>query len=450
MATPITARKGNWMQTYTGRAFWPLDPRPEEVDPLDIAHALGMLCRYGGHVNRFYCVTPETRVLTSDLRWVPAGDLKQDDGLLAFDEHLSGEVVPDRRRRRKSRGARVTHTGAIQRRIIRLDLADGTSIRASAEHPWVVARKASRNQSWMTAEQIMTDVHSGHSRYMLRFVPPWEECGSWEDGYLAGMLDGEGHVSFRTGGPFSLGFAQNPGPTLDRVEAALRRRSVDFVTVRNPQSRVMNLTIRGHWYDRAALLGSIRAERLIGKVEERILTDRFPAQLHAAETLRVVGAADEGMGEVVALSTSTGTYFAEGFGAHNSVAEHCILMSNYVEAMSGPQDALWALLHDATEAYVGDVIRPLKALLPAYSIIEDQVMGAICERFGLPHNPPAIVKEADNRILLTERAALMDPPPRAWEQERLEPLPVRIQYYSPAEAESGYFVRLSQLRRRAS
>lgn len=49
-------RKGDWIQTYTGRAFWPFDPRPEEVCIEDIAHALAFQCRYGGHCKRFYSV----------------------------------------------------------------------------------------------------------------------------------------------------------------------------------------------------------------------------------------------------------------------------------------------------------------------------------------------------------------------------------------------------------
>lgn len=49
-------RKGNWMQTFTGRAYWPIDPRPEEVCIEDIAHSLSMLCRYTGHCRRFYSV----------------------------------------------------------------------------------------------------------------------------------------------------------------------------------------------------------------------------------------------------------------------------------------------------------------------------------------------------------------------------------------------------------
>jgi uncharacterized protein len=49
-------RKGDWIQTYTGRKFWPLDPRPEEVQIEDIAHALSMLCRFNGHTTEFYSV----------------------------------------------------------------------------------------------------------------------------------------------------------------------------------------------------------------------------------------------------------------------------------------------------------------------------------------------------------------------------------------------------------
>lgn len=49
-------RKGAWMQTATGRAYWPIDPRPDEVFIEDIAHALAHMCRYGGHCSRFYSV----------------------------------------------------------------------------------------------------------------------------------------------------------------------------------------------------------------------------------------------------------------------------------------------------------------------------------------------------------------------------------------------------------
>lgn len=134
------------------------------------------------------------------------------------------------------------------------------------------------------------------------------------------------------------------------------------------------------------------------------------------------------------------------YGGHTtrfySVAEHCVLMSYAVPA----EDALAALLHDATEAYVGDMVRPLKHHMPAYRDIEDGVMFAIAVRFGLPHGAmPAAVKEADNRILLDERAALLTVPPADWQQEDLEPLGVEVSGWGPAYAEYQYAERLAEL-----
>ncbi len=44
------SRRGDWMQTFAGRKFWPLDPRADEVFIVDIAHALAQQCRYAGHL----------------------------------------------------------------------------------------------------------------------------------------------------------------------------------------------------------------------------------------------------------------------------------------------------------------------------------------------------------------------------------------------------------------
>ncbi len=64
----MTARTGNWMMTATGRAFYPYDMRVEDFCIEDIAHALSLLCRYGGHCKKFYSVA-EHSVLVS--RMVP-------------------------------------------------------------------------------------------------------------------------------------------------------------------------------------------------------------------------------------------------------------------------------------------------------------------------------------------------------------------------------------------
>ena len=125
-----------------------------------------------------------------------------------------------------------------------------------------------------------------------------------------------------------------------------------------------------------------------------------------------------------------------------SVAEHCVLMS---QTFTDPALALWALLHDATEAYVGDMIRPLKRSMPDYRAAEDRVMRAIAARFGIADTMPAEVHEADSRILLAERDALMRPSGHAWGIDGLEPLPVEIRAWPPLVAEQEYLDRLAEL-----
>jgi hypothetical protein len=130
-----------------------------------------------------------------------------------------------------------------------------------------------------------------------------------------------------------------------------------------------------------------------------------------------------------------------------SVAEHCVLMSRAVS----PGNALWALLHDATEAYVGDMIRPLKHAMPTYRDVEDRVMGAVSRRFGLSDIGlsvvcPDEVKMADNRILRDERDALMQPPPIPWGSiEGMPALGVDIQCWPPDVAETHYLARMDEL-----
>ena len=93
-----------------------------------------------------------------------------------------------------------------------------------------------------------------------------------------------------------------------------------------------------------------------------------------------------------------------------SIAEHSVLI-----AKSVPREfALWGLLHDASEAYLHDVPKPLKAYLPEYRQWEDQLQQCIAERFNLPWPIPAIVKDQDLNILQNERASVLNPPLKEW------------------------------------
>lgn len=89
------------------------------------------------------------------------------------------------------------------------------------------------------------------------------------------------------------------------------------------------------------------------------------------------------------------------FGGHcpdfYSVAQHSVLVSHLVPK----EHALAALLHDATEAYLSDVVRPAKRMLPQYKSLEDEIHEMIQMRFMVSMDHKSI-KEADNKALYAE------------------------------------------------
>ena len=126
-----------------------------------------------------------------------------------------------------------------------------------------------------------------------------------------------------------------------------------------------------------------------------------------------------------------------------SVAEHSVRVSFIVPI----EDAMWALLHDASEAYLHDLPRPLKrapVFGELYKQHEARLMAVICEHFGLPAAEPPSVKEADTVLLITERRDLMAREPEPW-KDQAEPLREVIHPWHPAVAKKKFINRFKQL-----
>jgi 5'-deoxynucleotidase YfbR-like HD superfamily hydrolase len=122
--------------------------------------------------------------------------------------------------------------------------------------------------------------------------------------------------------------------------------------------------------------------------------------------------------------------------AFYSVAQHSLM----VMALVPETERLPALLHDAAEAYLGDMVKPLKNLFPEFSAIEARVMEIIGKRFGvdLIRLHPAI-KQADLVALATEKRDLMPHSTEPWTYiNGIEPLAERIVPLSPGEAKSAF------------
>jgi len=141
------------------------------------------------------------------------------------------------------------------------------------------------------------------------------------------------------------------------------------------------------------------------------------------------------------------------FGGHCreflSVAQHSIIVSQVCD----PADALVGLLHDAPEAYLGDLIRPLKygGFGERYRKVEHSLLLAILGRFGLPVRArlPASVERADAVVLWTEKRDLLTEPPAPWgEPQGHGPiccLPGKVEPWSPEEARRQFLLRFKML-----
>lgn len=131
-----------------------------------------------------------------------------------------------------------------------------------------------------------------------------------------------------------------------------------------------------------------------------------------------------------------------------SVAEHSVLISEWLETQGHPQRVqLAGLLHDANEAYLSDMIRPIKnALGAAYAPFKsaankiDEIIGTMhCIEFPYPQE----VHDADSRIINDEKQFLFGTG-KPWVHGG-EPLGVDIKCWEPREAERRFRFRYYKL-----
>jgi hypothetical protein len=140
------------------------------------------------------------------------------------------------------------------------------------------------------------------------------------------------------------------------------------------------------------------------------------------------------------------------FGGHSrvfySVAQHSVIVSQLVEQGGADiEDVFAALMHDATEAYLGDMPHPVKhrsALGVAFRAAEDQLEHAIRDRFRIKPDVPEI-KRVDRALLATERRSFSAEHWHWPELEGVEPLDLELTAWLPDEAAQAFAHRYAEL-----
>lgn len=125
-----------------------------------------------------------------------------------------------------------------------------------------------------------------------------------------------------------------------------------------------------------------------------------------------------------------------------SVAQHSVLVSLVVPK----EDALAGLLHDAAEAFVSDMAKPLKMIMPEYQAMEQKIESALFRKFGLPETLPDSVMKADRILLRTEQRDLMNADNHIWKYtEGEKPLEAVITPMLPSHAKRDFLMRYEEI-----
>jgi uracil-DNA glycosylase family 4 len=256
--------------------------------------------QWGGH---FACLHPNHKVLTADLRYVPAGTLKAGDKLVGINEkyrtgnHDYCESVVKR----------VTHAQGM---LYRVKLSDGSFFDVTSRHKWLCRAKRAtdglRGTKWVETKDLIWGLHKvPHS------LPRWEFDDSREAGYLAAAFDGEGCLTVNKRNSLILQFNQNEGVMLERVRKGMSDRAFTWTTNQRKKCRTDQLT--GGVREVARFLGSIRPARLLAKFKPEYL-----GSTRNSTWLTVVDIKELGPGPFVSIETSSKTMIVEGVPHHNS------------------------------------------------------------------------------------------------------------------------------------
>jgi hypothetical protein len=253
----------------------------------------------------YNCLTPDTKVLTKDLRYVEIGSVQVGDVLVGFDEES-----PTRGAHRKIRETTVTKAERILRPTYEIALSDGTVVKASDGHLWLVSTAGRRTVWKRTDELASTD-------RIFKIFDKWDHIEDYRTGYLAAAFDGEGHFSRQA----MLGFSQRENVMLKKVRKYLDELGFKYWERQETGTNndVTVLHIAGGRASMSRFLGQIRPERLLQKVNLDSFGSigRHDFEGQNFEHPLVLSVEFVGEREVVALETTTQTFIAEGLASHN-------------------------------------------------------------------------------------------------------------------------------------
>lgn len=276
-------------------------------------------------VDAALCVAVDTPVLCADLIWRPAGELKVGDELVAFEETPAGTHG------RMFERSVVTENSITTDELFSIETDGGGCLNCNAEHPVLSRKYRGSPWTWVKAKNLTEGVE------VLKILDVWVVDRSYEAGWLAGIMDGEGCISFKSkqdgGARFSIG--QVEGPVASKIDQSLTdflggKRLGQHPRPAGPYGSggyagIAQAQIRWQMDSRQdimRLLGSLRPVRLLRHADQ--VWEGFSIRRRGENGFFVKSVKSIGTGLIASLSTSTKTYIAGGFASHNTAQKEAV------------------------------------------------------------------------------------------------------------------------------
>lgn len=256
-----------------------------------------------------YCVTPDTRILTADLKWSKAESIKVGDNLIGFEEFPS-----KRYSQRRFKKSIVEDVGRIVRPCYKITLDDGTVVKCSEEHQWLVFTAGGRTE-WTCTKDL-----TSYDR-IYRPLSTWNNDldNDYRIGYLSAAFDGEGHVSQINGSIGQVCFTQKNNVMMEKVKQYLTELGFKYGETFNEKTNVAKIYLLGGRDAYFKFLGIVRPERILAKFDLKVTgTLRYCGHTNTGFSHPLVIKKEFiGDNEVIPIRTTTRTYIAEGLASHN-------------------------------------------------------------------------------------------------------------------------------------
>lgn len=258
------------------------------------------------------CLAPKTRVLMADLTWREIQYVKPGERVVACDENPNGRVG------RRMRTANVEVVATTIKDAARITFSDGRTLVTSLDHRWL-GRKSQVQGAWRTfGTGGKTKLVAGDQ--VRSVTEPWE-VGDGEDGWVGGLIDGEGSFATKKETGFSVRVSQRDGAVLQRLRKYVSERNYTFGETEDCRvggvSKLGRKPVFGIEFSRMRelfrIMGQCRPSRMPSDWWDG---KKLPGDGNSWTTVEKV----ELIGEQVLydLQTSEKTFVAEGLVSHNS------------------------------------------------------------------------------------------------------------------------------------